>query len=471
MPTTGRLIIVSNRLPVRVTQTEGELTVRRSDGGLAAGLREPHGAHGGLWIGWPGDLASATDGERAEIMRRLEELGTVPVLLSADEIDGFYHRVSNGVLWPICHDRLDRLPLRVEGWDVYEAVNRKFADVVVERWRPGDTIWVHDYQLFLLPELVRERLPDALIGFFLHIPFPNPEIFFTLSHRTAVVEGMMGADVVGFHTRRYRGHFAAALRRLYRLEKDSDDTIAWRGRRVGLGVFPIGIDAASFAARAAREDVRSHDIMKSWIDERIIVGIDRLDYTKGISRRLLAIEQLLASRPQWRERVRFIQVAIPSRGDVAAYRTFRDEVEALVGRINGDFTTPTWTPIHYLHRSIPDVELSALYTRADAMLVTPLRDGMNLVAKEFIASRNDEDGVLILSEFAGAADELVEALIVNPYDVDSTAAAIHRALTMPREERRSRMRALRTQVTDNNVARWSDSFLSQLRSHERSRVR
>jgi trehalose 6-phosphate synthase/phosphatase len=211
--------------------------------------------------------------------------------------------------------------------------------------------------------------------------------------------------------------------------------------------------------------------MKSWIDERIIVGIDRLDYTKGISRRLLAIEQLLASRPQWRERMRFIQVAIPSRGDVAAYRTFRDEVEALVGRINGDFTTPTWTPIHYLHRSIPDVELSALYTRADAMLVTPLRDGMNLVAKEFIASRNDEDGVLILSEFAGAADELVEALIVNPYDVDSTAAAIHRALTMPREERRSRMRALRTQVTDNNVARWSDSFLSQLRSHERSRVR
>lgn len=462
-----RLIIVSNRLPVRVVAHGDLATVRPSEGGLATALRKPHQDLGSLWIGWPGDLGALSVHARSEVLHQLDELSAAPVELSAAEIDGFYHRIANGVLWPLCHDRLDRLPLRVRGWKEYEAVNRKYAEAVVTHWRDGDSIWIHDYQLFLVPHMVRQRLPEARIGFFLHIPFPNPEIFFALSQRNAIVEGMMGADVVGFHTRRYRGHFTAALRRLYRLEAEHDGTVSWQGRRVALGTFPIGIDAAGFATRAARTEVIEHPIAKRWPNERVLLGVDRLDYTKGIPRRLLAYERLLAEHPEWREQVRFIQLAVPSRGEVAAYGKFRGEVEELVGRINGDYATSTWTPIHYMHRSIPDDELSALYRRADVMVVTPLRDGMNLVAKEFAASRVDEDGVLVLSEFAGAVDELTDALVVNPYDCDGTAEMLHRALCMPFPERHARMRGLRERVFAHSCDRWSDEFLTALEHHPR----
>jgi trehalose 6-phosphate synthase/phosphatase len=464
---TRNVMIVSNRLPVRVVTHGDRATVRPSEGGLASALRKPHHDLGSLWIGWPGDLSRLPPAAQEDALRQLDALQTAPVLLEADEIEGFYNRIANGVLWPICHDRLDRLPLRVKGWSEYEAVNRKYADAVVSRWREGAMVWIHDYQLFLVPEMIRAKIPSARIGFFLHIPFPNPEIFFTLSQRSAVVEGMMGADVVGFHTRRYRGHFTAALRRLFQLEAEHDFTVRWRGRRVALGVFPIGIDAAAFATRAAKTAVVEDPLTQRWPNERVVLGVDRLDYTKGIPRRLLAYDQLLASRPEWRERVRFIQLAVPSRGEVGAYRAFRGEVEALVGHINGDYATPTWTPIHYLHRSISDEVLAALYRRADIMVVTPLRDGMNLVAKEFVASRVDGDGVLVLSEFAGAADELVDALIVNPYDCDATAEALHRALLMPVKERRARMTALRDRVFAQTSDRWSEEFLMALERHER----
>jgi trehalose 6-phosphate synthase/phosphatase len=457
-----RLLIVSNRLPLTVRIDGGVATVRRSVGGLATGLRGPHERSQGLWFGWPGGLDGLEDAARANALRQLHQLRAVPLLLDAREVAVFYEHLSNAVLWPICHDRVDRLPLRVEGWDIYEAVNARYADVVAEHYRPGDLVWVHDYQLLRLPALLRDRLPDARIGFFLHVPFPNPEIFFTLPTRQWLVEGMMGADVIGFHTRRYHGHFRAALRRLFSLEADHAGVVRWRERLVRLGVFPMGVDAADFAVRAASPEVSAKAVEYKGPGQRLLVGIDRLDYSKGILRRLLSVERLLVTHPEWREQVRLVQVAVPSRDRVSAYRRIRREVDALVGRINGAFATPTWTPIHYLYRSVPDEMLLALYRAADVMLVTPLRDGMNLVAKEFPASRIDEDGVLVLSEFAGAADELTDALLVNPYDVDGTAETIHRALTMERSQRQRRMSALRATVREHDVHRWATSFLDAL---------
>ena len=457
-----RLLIVSNRLPVTVRVADGRATVRRSVGGLATGLHGPHERSGGLWIGWPGTVEGLSASALADVDRQLAELRTVPLSLDATEVSTFYEHISNGVLWPICHDRLDQLPLSVDGWDVYESANARYADAVAAHYRPGDAVWVHDYHLMRVPALLRERIPDAKIGFFLHIPFPNPEIFFTLPTRRWLVEGMLGADLIGFHTRRYHGHFRAALRRLFSIEADAQGVVPWKDRRVRIGVFPMSVDAADIAQRAAASDVTAKVAEFRKPHERLLVGIDRLDYTKGIPRRLLAIERLLTSHPEWKERVRLIQVAVPSRDGVGAYRRFRGEVESAVGRINGEFATPNWTPIQYIHRSVSSTILLALYRAADVMLVTPVRDGMNLVAKEFLASRIDEDGVLVLSEFAGAADELRDALIVNPYDIEETAEAIHRALTMESGERTRRMRALRATVREHDVHRWVAGFLSAL---------
>jgi trehalose 6-phosphate synthase/phosphatase len=465
VPATGRLITVSNRLPVTVSIESGRAVVRRSTGGLATGLRRVHTENQALWIGWPGAYPGLAEPQRQEVLRQLAALGTAPVTLSEREIEVFYEEISNAVLWPICHDRIDRLPLRIAGWDVYETVNQRYADAVVEQWRPGDTIWVHDYQLLRVPLLVRRRLPEAKIGFFLHVPFPNPEVFFTLPARRWLVEGMLGADLIGFHTRRYRGHFTGALRRLLGIEMDSStSTVVYDGRKTKLGIFPMGVDAEDFAHRADQADVSTLALDLKQPPARLLVGIDRLDYSKGIERRLLSLEQLLLRHPEWRESVRLVQVAVPSRGRVGAYRRFRRDVEALVGRINGELATPTWTPIHYIHRSVTPAMLVALYRAADVMLVTPVRDGMNLVAKEFVASRTDEDGVLILSEFAGAVDEMPSACIVNPYDVDGVADTIHGALNMEETERRTRMRALRTQVFEHDVYRWAANFLDALTS-------
>ena len=457
-----RLLIVSNRLPVTVTVEDGRPTVRRSVGGLATGLRAPHERSGGLWIGWPGSISGLDAGVEHDVLRQLDEMRAVPVSLTPREIAVFYEGISNGVLWPLCHERVDMLPLRVTGWEEYEAVNARFADIVADHWRPGDLVWVHDYQLLRVPALLRQRIPEARIGFFLHIPFPSPETFLVLPTRKWLVEGILGADLIGVHTRRYRGHLTAALRRLFGIEMGADETVDYAGRRVRLGIFPMGVDAAAMAERAMTREVSIRTLEFKSPGHRLFVGIDRLDYSKGIPRRLLALEQLFLAHPEWRERVRLVQVAVPSRGDVSAYRRFREEVDRMVGRINGAFATPTWTPVHYLYRSVPEETLLALYRAADVMLVTPVRDGMNLVAKEFAASRTDEEGVLVLSEFAGAADELVDSVIVNPYDVDGMSEAMHTALTMAGPERRMRMRALRRQVLANDVHRWAATFLDTL---------
>ena len=458
----SRVIIVSNRLPVTVSVQDGRPMVCQSVGGLATGLQGPHDRSGGLWIGWPGTVEGLTPDGREDLERQLDALRVVPVCLDAREVELFYEQISNAVLWPICHDRIDRLPIYVDGWDVYETVNARFADAVVANYEPGDVVWVHDYQLMRVPLLLRERIPDVRIGFFLHIPFPNPEVFFTLPTRQWLVEGLMGADLIGFHTRRYHGHFRAALRRLFSVEADGASIVRWRSRRVKLGVFPISVDANDFARRSASSEVDAKIAEYKSGNLRLLVGIDRLDYSKGILRRLIALKRLFVMHPEWRERVQLIQVAVPTRDKVDAYQQFRLEVNSLVGQINGEFATPTWTPIQYIHRSVESDVLLALYRAADVMLVTPLRDGMNLVAKEFPASRIDDDGVLVLSEFAGAADELTDALLVNPYDVDGTAEAIHRALTMDATERRHRMQRLRKTVHEFDVHRWASSFLGEL---------
>ena len=458
----NRLLVVSNRLPITLRVGDDGPELVPSAGGVATGLLAPHEQGGGRWIGWPGPLWDLDAAGRASVERSCEAQRLVPVELSADDVKRYYEGYSNGVLWPLFHYMSWQIPLDVPDFDAYEAVNRRFADAVVSAYEPGDTIWVHDYQLLLLPGMLRERLPEARIGFFLHIPFPSSELFRSLPDREAILEGMLGADLVGFHTAAYTRHFASSVLRILGAAS-SIDRIHHRGREIRLGVFPMGVDATSFAALAAQPPViEAAEALGGDGSVRLLVGIDRLDYTKGIPRRLLAYERLLADHPELRERVRFVQIAVPSRGDVGAYQDFRAQAEQLVGRINGHFGTPSWVPVNWIHRGLEREEVVALYCAADVMVVTPLRDGMNLVAKEFIASRVDEDGVLVLSEFAGAASELAEVFDVNPYDVSATAAAIYAALSISREERQERMRALRRRVFAYDVHRWVQEFLEAL---------
>jgi trehalose 6-phosphate synthase/phosphatase len=458
-----RLILVSNRLPVTVKAAGDEVAVERSTGGLATGLRGPHEQSGGMWIGWPGDVSGMTDAQRGKLDAHLRELRCLPIDLSAAEVSKFYDGFSNAVLWPLFHYLLDRIPPHSQEWDVYRAVNEKFAELVARVWEPGDLVWVHDYQLVLVPRMVRARIPNATIGFFLHIPFPASEVLRILPWREQVLEGILGADLVGFHTFTYRSHFSSAVLRVLGIPTEGD-RIDLGERATRLGVFPIGVDAKTFVALTTDADVlrEASEIRAEARGERILLGIDRLDYTKGIPRRLLAFERLLEREPRWRGKVRLVQVAVPSRDAVPSYQDFRRQVDELVGRINGAFSTVDWVPIHYVHRSLNAKQVVALYRAADVMLVTPLRDGMNLVAKEFVTSRSDEDGVLVLSELAGAAAEMGEALQVNPYDIDGMAQAYDDALTMPDDEKRVRMRALRQRIASRDVHHWAESFLESL---------
>ena len=458
----SRVLIVANRLPITVRANEAGVEVQKSSGGLATGLLRPHEQSGGLWIGWSGASDQLTESQQAELDKQLAGMRLVAVPLSAAQVTRYYEGFSNGVLWPLFHYLLDQVPLHVRDWEPYAEVNQRFADVVAQHYQPGDLIWVHDYQLLLLPELLRQRLPDARIGFFLHIPFPSEELFRTLPERDRLLRGLLGADLVGFHTPTYLRHFAASLTQILGLTVDID-RVQLTDREVRLGVFPMGIDAETFIALAEDPAVQAEaKALRGDGTVKLLVGVDRLDYTKGIPRRLLSYEKMLQTHPDLRGRVRLVQVAVPSRTGVGAYQEFRSLVDGMVGRINGDFATPSWVPVHYIFRGLSERELVALYRAADVMLVTPLRDGMNLVAKEFVASRTDGDGVLVLSEFAGASWELPEAIQVNPYDVEGTAESCYRALMMGAEERRTRLEPLRARVQTYDVHRWAATFLEQL---------
>ena len=458
----SRILLAAQRLPVTAHVVGGEIDLVASTGGVSTGLTGVHRDPPTLWIGWPGLLDGATDTARANMRRRLAELRLVPVELSREQESGAYEGYANGVLWPLFHYETNRIPLDVSTLEVYREMNERFAAIIAAEYSPGDIVWVHDYQLLLVPQLVRERIPNARIGFFLHIPFPSSEVFRALPHREVLLEGMLAADLVGFHTAGYMRHFVSSAQHVLGASVELD-RIRYGDRIVHLGVFPMGIDAQAFASTASDPAV----LMKAFSlhrapDEKLLLGIDRLDYTKGIPRRLIAFERMLEQRPELRGRVRLIQVGVPSRENVEAYQSFRSKTDELIGRIHGTFATADWVPVHWIHRSLSHEEVVALYRAADVMLVTPLRDGMNLVAKEYVASRTDEKGVLVLSEFAGAASELAEAIQVNPFDVESTAEALYGALVMSEAEMHRRMRAMRERVFAFDAKLWATRFIDTL---------
>ena len=451
MPAHRRLVIASNRLPFTVESVRSRLELRTTTGGLASALAAVHQHGDNVWVGWPGDCSALDERARAELDVTLEQRRFVPIALSGRELVDYYDGICNAALWPVLHYQLERLPLNFSPFEAYRAVNERFADALISRHRPGDILWIHDYHLMLVPAMVRRRLPDAQIGFFLHTPFPAGDVFRVLPWRRELLDGILGATLVGFQTAGDAANFGATLRGLMGYHVDASGVIA-DGRRVDFGTYPVGIDADRLrdGGRPTRRFART--------DCRLFVGVDRLDYTKGIPLRLAAFERLLAAHQSLRGGVQLLQVAVPSREHVPAYGTLRREVEALIARVNVRFGTPTWTPIRYFPESLPPADLAALYRAADVMLVTSLRDGMNLVAKEFVSSRDDEDGVLVLSELTGAAGELQEALTVNPYSVDDLVDTMVHALEMDTEERRSRMVALRLRTAGHTVQNWADRF-------------
>ncbi|MBL8723093.1 MAG: bifunctional alpha,alpha-trehalose-phosphate synthase (UDP-forming)/trehalose-phosphatase [Planctomycetes bacterium] len=464
---TGRLLIVANRLPLAVGMEGGEVRVETTAGGLATGLRGPHEAGSGLWFGWPGALKGLRKAPRQRALELLRERRFVPIELSREEVAHYYNEFSNGVLWPVCHYLLDRMPLQTPDWQFYRRVNERFAEAVAEQYQPGDMVWVHDFHLMLVPALLRARLPEARIGFFLHIPFPSSEVFRVLPWRAELLRGLLGADLIGFHTLSYQRHFAASLLRVLGLEVEVDRLLV-DGREVRLAALPMGIDSKHFAELGDDPGViaEAATVRQQAGGARIVLSIDRLDYTKGIPRRLLAFERLLETWPAASRPVQLVQVAVTSRGEVAEYQAYKRHVDELVGRIHGRFGRPDYTPIRYMNRNFGARAVAAFYRAADVMLVTPLRDGLNLVAKEFLAARTDGDGVLMLSEFAGVAAELPEALHYNPYDVDGAAQTLAAALAMPETERRRRIAPMREHLLRADVHSWVRTFLGELAATE-----
>jgi trehalose 6-phosphate synthase/phosphatase len=458
------MVVVSNRLPVDYQEGEGgETTWRSSPGGLVTALEPVMRASEGAWIGWAG----VADREFDPFDH--DGISIIPVPLSEQELEDYYEGFSNDTLWPLYHDVIAPPTFHREWWDSYVKVNRRFAEAAARAASEGAVVWVQDYQLQLVPRMLRETRPDLVIGFFNHIPFPAYGIYSQLPWRRQVVDGLLGADVIGFQRSADASNFARAVRRLFGyttkgtvIEVPAEDGEV---RRVVARHFPISIDAAGFEEIARRPEVqeRARQIREELGNpETVMLGVDRLDYTKGIRHRIKAFGELLRDGRLSVEDATLVQVASPSRERVETYRQLRDEIELQVGRLNGDYSTLGHQAVAYLHHGYPREEMVALYLAADVMLVTALRDGMNLVAKEYVACRFDADGVLLLSEFTGASDELRQAVLVNPHDIEGLKDAIIEATQMPKRERARRMRALRRRVRENDVANWSATFLETL---------
>ncbi len=457
-----RLLIVSNRLPVTLSVQGEDPSLVSSAGGLATAMRGVHSEGSSLWIGYVGDVSKLGDEAKRKLDAQLAERRLVSVPVSASEVALYYDGFSNGVLWPLFHYLLEKVRLEVTNeWRAYKAVNQRFADAIVANMQPGDAVWVHDYQLALVPGMVRKKVEDARIGFFLHVPWPASDVFRILPHREEILQSLLASDVIGFHTESYRHNFIHSAAKVLGTSLGID-AIEWEDRHVRVGVYPIGIDVARFAREDPHIDEAVAKIRGATAGKKILLGLDRLDYTKGVPRRLLALDRLFEREPQLRERVHFIQLAVPTREKVEAYAELRRQVNEIVGRINSQHGSATGSPIQFLYRSVDEDDLLGLYRAADGMVVTPLRDGMNLVAKEYVAARTHEDGALVLSEFAGAAAELDAALLVNPYDVGSVAMAMRRALMMPMEEQKLRMRRLRQRVLGSPVDAWAHGFVDDL---------
>ena len=465
-------VVVANRLPVDLERLpDGTTSFKRSPGGLVTALEPLLRRRRGAWVGWPGVVDDDVDVDAEPIVQ--EDLRLIPVRLSADDVAEYYEGFSNATLWPLYHDVIVKPIYHRDWWERYVKVNRRFAEATSRTVAHGGTVWVQDYQLQLVPKMLRALRPDVTIGFFLHIPFPPVELFMQIPWRSEIIEGLLGADLVGFHLPGGAQNFLILSRRLLGANT-SRGSIGVRSRfgeveleerNVRVGAFPISIDSGALdqTARGRKIRRRAQEIRAEVGDPRkVLLGVDRLDYTKGIDVRLHAFSELLAEGRVKRDDTVLIQLATPSRERVESYQILRHDIEREVGHINGEYGEVGHPVVHYLHRPVPRDELIAFFVASDVMLVTPLRDGMNLVAKEYVACRSDLGGALVLSEFTGAAAELRQAYLVNPHDLEGVKDAIEAALNQPADEGRRRMRALRRQVLAHDVDRWARSFLDAL---------
>ena len=475
-----QLIVVSNRLPLSFKQEKGGLKAEPSSGGLVSALVPILKEHGGTWIGSPGIAGLGEEagknqlGDEAGIQRLLDESHDnayryVPVHLSEEEQVNFYEGFSNEVVWPLFHDLQSRCRFLPKYWDFYQNVNKKFAEATLRAAKADDVVWIQDYQLMQVAVTLRKQRPKAKLAFFTHIPFPAPDIFEKLPWRKQILEGLLQHDLVGLQTMRDERNFVACIRSFLpgaKVERSGDARIVYYAHtKTRVQYFPISIDFKQFSEVAQKKSVieRAAEIRAELRDVHIALGVDRLDYTKGIPERLRAFATLLRDYPDLRGKVALFQIVVPSRETIIGYQNLMAEIERAITHINGEFGETGWVPVHYIHRSIPRDELIALYRAANTALITPLKDGMNLVAKEYCAARSDNDGVMVLSEFAGAAPQMRSgAILVNPYDEIGVAGALNRAIHMTREERRTRMSRMRAGIRRHDILQWRDDFFAAL---------
>jgi trehalose 6-phosphate synthase/phosphatase len=466
-----RLLVVSNRLPIVITQEKGELNFQESAGGLVSGLSTYLDSLKGSsliksdyrWIGWPG-ISVEDDKIQAKVKSKAQsEFSAYPVFLTKKSMEKFYHGFCNKTIWPLFHYFPSNVVYQNDFYLHYKCVNQIFCEVVSNIIQPDDVVWIHDYHLMLLPKLLRDRKPHNPIGFFLHIPFPSFELFrlFPMSWRHEILQGILGADLIGFHTYDYTQYFLRCVLRILGYEHHMGN-ILLPNRLVKVDTFPMGIDFQKFHAEAAISESQKGESLKRLEKFKIILSIDRLDYTKGILKRLQGYEFFLEKNPQWQKKVVLVLIVVPSRVAVEHYQQIKNQIDELVGKINGRFGTIGWTPILYQYKFLPFKPLVSLYAASDVALITPLRDGMNLIAKEYIASRTNKTGVLIISEMAGAAKELAEAIMINPNDIEEIADSLKQALEMPEKEQIESNRIMQDRLKRYDVVRWADDFLAEL---------
>ncbi|MFQ5841367.1 MAG: bifunctional alpha,alpha-trehalose-phosphate synthase (UDP-forming)/trehalose-phosphatase [Thermodesulfobacteriota bacterium] len=469
-----RLLVVSNRLPVTVVEREGKLQFQRRAGGLVSGLSAYLDSLRGssladsqyIWVGWPG--VTVNDRMKEKVRSELfSEFQAYPVFISERDMETFYYGFCNRTIWPLFHYFPSRSVFNENDWKSYKRINSIFCDAVMEVIKPDDVVWIHDYHLMLLPKLLREKMSEVPIGFFLHIPFPSFELFRMLSKRWSreILEGLLGAHLIGFHTHDYTQYFLRCILRILGYEHNMGQMVV-NGRVVKADTFPIGIDFQRFYNTAGSPEIQKEKdkLRKSLGGSTVVLSIDRLDYTKGVINRLRGYEVFLERNPQWHMKVVLVMVVVPSRIGVEHYQQMKRQIDELVGRINGRFGSIHWTPIVYQYKSLPFDPLIALYAVSDVALVTPIRDGMNLIAKEYVATKRDQEGVLVLSEMAGASKELGEAITIQPSNVEEIADALKEALEMPKEERIKRNQVMQTRLKRYDVVRWADDFIRMLSS-------
>jgi trehalose 6-phosphate synthase/phosphatase len=456
------LYIISNRLPLKVSKTDNEYVYERSEGGLATGLGSLQDFAEKKWIGWPG-IFSDNEEEKEEIRVGLLPENFHPVFLSEDQIRDYYEGYSNSMIWPLCHYFYTYIQYETKFWESYQEVNQLFCDEAVKILKPGDMVWIQDYQLMLLSALLREKVEGISIGYFHHIPFPSYELFRVLPERAEILKGLLGADLIGFHTHDYMRHFISAAYRVLGLDSDLDE-IHFTDRVIHVDAFPMGINYDLHHDAILDKTVQKMATLfrQNFGNHKLVLSVDRLDYSKGIIHRLKGFAQFLQNNPEYRGKVSLVMVVVPSRDSVDRYSDLKTKIDEMIGSLNGLYSLPDWSPVYYFYRGFPFEELMALYNIANFALVTPVRDGMNLVAKEYIAVKRDEPGMLILSEMAGAATELKEAIIINPNNIDEIEDALLEALKMPEDEKKTRMEKMRKTLSKQTVNKWANDFTTEL---------